>query len=341
MSIFRKNMITNDWVIFEPNREKKPTEFKSEETDNIKAFKERRPYKETCPFCRGNETPNDKEIFALPESRNWQVRVIENKFASLNRNVMPDFEQKERLHQQMQGFGIHDVIIDNPRHNLTIAVMPVKEVEALLSACLKRYLEIKANPLVKHVVLFKNQGSQAGGSLEHPHTQIYGLPVMPFETVVRLREVEKYYETNKSCLLCDMVEDERKLKERLIFENDHFISFIPYAAISPYHIWIAPKHHAPSFALIEAEEVASLAAILKNVLARVFWGLKNPDFNFVVQSLTHFEDESPGFHWYLSIIPHVKKKGGLSYAGGIQLNPMMPEAAAEELRRAEILEEDW
>ncbi len=341
MSVFRKNMITNDWVIFEPNREKKPTEFKSEQVDNIKVFKDRPSYKQTCPFCKGNEKADDKVLFTLPESKNWQVRVIENKFASLSRDVSLEIESKQRLHQEMPGFGIHDLIIDHPDHNLTIAIMPIEDVEVLLSAFLKRYLEIKANPLVKHVVIFKNQGAQAGGSLEHPHSQIYGLPVMPFETVVRLREVEKYYDSNNSCLLCDMVEDEQKLKERIVFENEHFISFVPYASISPYHIWIVPKRHSPCFGLIEQYEISGMAHILKNVLARVFWGLKNPDYNFVIQSHTQYENESIGFHWYLSIIPHVKKKGGLAYAGGIQLNPTMPETAAEDLRKAENEEGDW
>ncbi len=341
MSIFRKNMITNDWVIFEPKREKKPVEFKSDEVDNIQVFKDRPSYKESCPFCQGNEKADDKEIFRLMRNEKWQVRVIENKFASLNRDELPTLEDINSLHQQMPGFGIHDVIIDNPKHNLTIAVMPVEEVEYLLQAFLKRYLEIKAHPQVKHVVLFKNQGAQAGGSLEHAHSQIYGLPIMPFETAVRLREVEKYYVRHESCLLCDMVIDEARSQERVIYENEHFISFIPYASISPYHIWIAPKRHSPSFGLIEPNELRPMAEALKHVLGKVFWGLKNPDFNFVIQSLTHYEDESPGFHWYLSIIPHVKKKGGLAYAGGIQLNPTMPETAAEELRRAEIRERDW
>lgn len=334
-------MITNDWVIFEPNREKKPTEFKTDELDNIHVFRDRPHYKENCPFCRGNEKPDDKQIFTLPDSKEWLVRVIENKFASLNRHVELNSGIASGLHQEMPGFGIHDLIIDNPRHNLTIAVMPQNEVEELLNSFFKRYTEIKNHPLVQHVVIFKNQGLQAGGSLEHPHSQIYGLPVMPFETVVRKREVEKYFANNQSCLLCDMIDDEKRLKERVIFENEHFISFVPYASISPYHIWITPKRHAPCFGLIQKEEIVSMASILKNVLARVFWGLKNPDFNFVIQSLSHFENEPLGFHWYLSIIPHVKKKGGLSYAGGIQLNPMMPETAAEELRRAEILEHSW
>ena len=39
MSFFRKNMITNDWVIFAPNRSKRPIELKTHEADNIQILR--------------------------------------------------------------------------------------------------------------------------------------------------------------------------------------------------------------------------------------------------------------------------------------------------------------
>ncbi len=333
MSVFRKNMITNDWVIFAPNRAKRPVELKGHETDNIKIIKERPDYKETCPFCRGNEDQN-VEILRLGKD-NWSVRIVENKFSSVDRFVFPE-KRKNSLRKEIEGFGIHDVIIDNQRHNTTIALMSEGEIQNLIRAYLMRYKQLQENELVNHIVIFKNQGIKAGGSLEHPHSQIYGLPVIPFETNVRLREAERYHDLNDNCLLCDIINDELQENKRIIYENEEFLTVMPYADLSPYHFWVVPKEHCPSFSLINENKIKAMADSMKTVFVKMFYLLRNPDFNFVIQSLAHYEREKNYFHWYLSVIPHVKQKGGLEYAGGLYVNPILPENAAEEMRNVKI-----
>ena len=195
-----------------------------------------------------------------------------------------------------------------------------------------RYKQIQEDKNVRHIVIFKNQGIKAGGSLEHPHSQIYGLPVIPFDTVIRLKEEEKYFDFTNECLLCNIMKEELESKIRIICENEHFSCYSPYAALSPYHLWIVPKRHSPSFSLIEKNELAGFAEILQIVFKKIFYFLRNPDFNFIIQSLSRFESEKDYFHWYLSFIPHIKTKGGLETAGGMFVNTIMPETAAEELR---------
>jgi UDPglucose--hexose-1-phosphate uridylyltransferase len=331
MPVIRKNLITNDWVIFSPGRSKRPTDFHKKEKDNLDALRERPAYRDNCPFCRGNEKPEDSEIFRTPNKKMWQVRVLENKFASLDRSVRP-VKRHVHLRKEMDGFGIHDVIIDNPRHNTNHALMGRDEMEELMRAYLRRYGEILANDDVNHIVIFKNQGFSAGGSLEHPHSQIYGLPVMPFETQTRVNEVKKYHEFNDSCLMCDLLKEEMSDRIRIVAENDHFITVSPYAALSPYHVWIVPKDHNPSFSLIEDKNIVWLADMMKIVFYKFFYGLRNPDYNYVIQSLARSKREAEYFHWYISIIPQVKRRGGIEYAGGLFVNPKMPEDAAEELR---------
>ncbi len=333
MSVFRKNMITNDWVIFAPNRAERPIELKGHEheTDNIKILSERPQYKEHCPFCRGNESTENNEILRIDNNEGWKVRIIENKYSSVDRHA--DLSKKKHsLRKEINGFGVHDVIIDNPRHNTTIALMEQKEIVDLIDAYQQRYKQLQKNEKIRHIVVFKNQGIKAGGSLEHPHSQIYGLPVIPFETNNRLREAERYHDLNDNCLLCDILKDELIEMKRIIYENDSFICLMPYADLSPYHFWIVPKKHSPSFSLISGAIIESLADCMKTAFGKMFFLLRNPDFNFVIQSLAHFERESYYFHWYLSVIPQIKRKGGLEYAGGLYVNPVMPEKAAEEMR---------
>jgi UDPglucose--hexose-1-phosphate uridylyltransferase len=210
--------------------------------------------------------------------------------------------------------------------------MPEHEIADLLTAYAARYRELRKDDRIRHIVLFKNQGARAGGSLEHPHSQIYGLPLVPFEVNIRLREMERYHDLNDRCLLCDIIADERASGERVIYENDCFLAVMPYADLSPYHFWIMPKFHSPSFALITETAVAGLAAAMRDTFGRMFTLLRNPDFNFVIQSLSHYGREKTYFHWYMSVIPQIKQKGGLEYAGGFYVNSVLPETAAAEMR---------
>ena len=335
MSVYRKNMITNDWVIFAPNRASRPMELKSKDSgDNVDLFKERPVYKPSCPFCPGNEKPEDRELFRIGNGDHWKVRILENKYSSVDRNVEP-VRRQEHLFKEMDGFGIHDVIVENPAHNKTLAIFTHEELLDLLQAYLERAKQIKTIASVRHIVIFKNQGSRAGGSLEHPHSQIYGLPLVPFETQIRLREMDRYHDINDNCMLCDMIKGEQERGARIIYQNEHFVCLSPFAALSPYHFWVMPKKHSPSFLLTEPEEMESLADCMKTIFGKLFVCLRNPDFNYVFQSLAMFERERHYFHWYLSVIPQVKHKGGLEYAGGFYVNPVMPETAALELRNAD------
>lgn len=332
MSIYRKNLITNDWVIFAPKRGQRPRDFLSHFGNNIEILNQRPEYKPKCPFCKGNEKTDEKEIFRISHQNQWQVRVLENKYASVSRKELI-ITRFSNFQKEISGFGIHDVIIDSPKHNTTIALMNQQEVRMLVNAYLKRYKQIQKHPHVEHIVIFKNQGIKAGGSLEHPHSQIYGLPVIPFETKVRLREMDQYYDFNNSCLLCDIIANEIKEKKRIIYQNDYFISWVPYASLSPYHIWIVPRVHTTSFGLIDNKQLPAFADILKKVLYKLYIGLVNPDYNFIIQSLSKYDKENRYFHWYLSIIPQIKTKGGLEYSGGVFINPILPEQAALALKK--------
>lgn len=330
MSIYRKNLITNDFVIFAPGRSKRPRDHQEEETDNLEEFETRPAYRESCPFCKGNEHQDDKEEYRLEKDGEWMVRILRNKYASVERDIELT-KNVSHMKVEMSGFGVHDVVIDHPAHNTTLATMTRNEIRLLLQAYLERYRQIADNKYIKYIVIFKNWGATAGGSLQHPHSQIYGLPVIPFETRVRLGEVEKYYEFNHICLMCDLIAQEKKEEERIVYENDHFISWIPYAALSPFHLWIVPKKCGPSFLETSPQELNGLADMFKVVFYKLYHKLRNPDFNYVFQSLTRYDWDQKAFHWYISVIPQVKKRGGIEYAGGLFVNSMMPEDSAREL----------
>ena len=146
----------------------------------------------------------------------------------------------------------------------------------------------------------------------------------------------RYYDANRRCVFCDMLNEEMKTNERLILESSDFVAFTPYAALSPFHAWIIPKRHMSGFPQINDKEIDDLARILKSVLKKLHVGLNNPDFNYVIRSLPGPVRENPFFHWYISIIPRVTLSAGFELGSGMFINTSIPEESAEYLRNINI-----
>jgi len=137
-----------------------------------------------CAFCSGNERTTPPEILAFradgskPNTPGWSLRVVQNKFPALN--VEGNLDRKgEGIFDKMNGVGAHEVIIESPEHNLTLSTMPIKSVEDTLWAFHQRIKDLKNDKRIKYVLVFKNEGDAAGASLEHTHSQLIALPIVP------------------------------------------------------------------------------------------------------------------------------------------------------------------
>lgn len=326
MSELRFNFVTGDWVIIAPERARRPEDFK----DTRK--KEELPvYVETCPLCAGNEKETPPETFRIEEGGKWSVRVVPNKFAA----VMPEktiIRESTGVKKFMTGAGMHEVIIDTPLHNTSIAMLPVSDVENILFAYKKRFLDLYKMSFIEHVIIFKNHGLRAGTSLQHPHSQIVGTPVIPGRLKGRIEEALRYYDDFGQCLYCLILKEELTDGVRIISQNDSFAAFIPYSALSPFHIWIFPKRHSGCFGSISDSELHDLALTLKEVLERLHIGLGDPDFNYVIHSLSPSECAVRYFHWYLSIVTRVTRTAGFEIGTGMYINPSIPDSSARFLR---------
>ena len=129
-----------------------------------------------------------------------------------------------------------------------------------------------------------------------------------------------------------MIDDEVKAGIRIVNRSEHFVSFVPFAAISPFHVWLMPLRHSPDFGTVTDEELTDLAAHVRRVLRKIYFGLDDPDFNFVVRSLLERSADVPSFHWYMSFIPRVSQPAGFELGSGMFINASIPERSAEFLR---------
>lgn len=328
MSQLRYNPISREWVIIATERAKRPKDF-------IKAKKEVKDipeYKKDCPFCPGNENQTPIETFRLGSGESWQVRSVYNKFGAVSNE-----EKKERvnngLYSSISGFGVHEVIIEHPRHNTCLTLMNSDEVVSIIRAYKNRYASIQQLSGIECIVIFKNHGPSAGTSLEHPHSQLIATPIVPPQIRGRLEQAINFFDFTGKCIFCATLESELKEKKRIVLETEHFVAFMPYAPAVPFQTWIYPRRHSASFGDISEKEIYDLAKNLKVVLSKLYYGLDNPDFNYSMRSIPVKEKGEEYFHWYLAIVPRLSQPAGFELGSGMFINTALPEEGAEFLRQ--------
>lgn len=312
-------------------RAKRPLDFKKPQKE-IKTIPEHR---QDCPFCPGNEGDLSDETFRIGDKKAWKVRSIYNKFPALSPKEKL-IRKNDGIYHSISGYGVAEVIIESPKHNLCTAIMSDGEVEDIIRAYKSRYLSLQHREGIEAIVIFRNHGPGAGTSLEHPHSQLIATPIVPPQIRNRLESAVSFFDTTGKCMFCDTLEQELAAKKRIVAENNGFVSFVPYAGAAPFVTWLFPRRHMSSFGEINDAEIKDMASILKLTLAKLYYGLNNPDFNYTIRSIPVKEEGKDYFHWYLTIIPRISQPAGFEVGSGIFINSSVPEESAEFLRNTKV-----
>ncbi|MDP3791410.1 MAG: galactose-1-phosphate uridylyltransferase [Candidatus Omnitrophota bacterium] len=328
VSELRYNIINREWVVIATERAKRPLDFKKPQKE-IKSIPEHR---QDCPFCPGSEGDLSDETFRIEGKDMWKVRSIYNKFPALSPKEKL-VRKNDGIYHSISGYGVAEVIIESPKHNLCIVTMPDVQVEDVIKTYKSRYLALQNREGIEAIVIFRNHGPGAGTSLEHPHSQLIATPIVPPQIRNRMESAVSFFDTIGKCMFCDTLEQELAAKKRVVAENESFVSFIPYAGAAPFVTWIFPKRHMSSFGNINDIEIRDMASILKLTLAKLYYGLNNPDFNYTIRSIPVKEDGKDYFHWYLTIVPRISQPAGFEVGSGIFINSSVPEESAEFLRQ--------
>jgi UDPglucose--hexose-1-phosphate uridylyltransferase len=332
MPELRKDPILGRWVIIATERGKRPHDFVIEEEIVKGGF---------CPFCPGNEHTTPPEIFAIrepgtgPNTAGWHLRVVNNKFPALVLQGEPD-RAGEGMFDRMNGIGTHEVIIENPDHHVTLASISVEGFVDVLSAYQQRIKTLAQDPRFRYVLIFKNQGRPAGASLEHSHSQLIGLPIVPELVMEELNGSKFYYNWKERCVFCDMIRQEIEQKKRLVLENHEFVAVCPFAPRSPFEVWILPKTHFSSFVDLREESYRPLAEIFSETLQRLEKSLGKAPYNFILHTAPIRESEIPHYHWHFEIMPKLTLMAGFEWGSGFFINPTPPEDAAQFLREVQL-----
>jgi len=289
-----------------------------------------------CPFCPGRESVTPPEVLAYRQGGGangpgWDLRVVPNKFPALRVEGTLDREG-EGMFDRMSGVGAHEVIIETTDHDKGFASMSELEIERVLSAFRDRVLDLKNDIRFRYILLFKNHGAAAGATLEHGHSQLIALPIVPDFVREEIEGARRHYHDKERCVFCDIVRQEIGAGRRLIHENADIVALAPYASRVPFEMWLLPRRHASRFEESPRHVFENLARMLKWVIARLDRALESPPYNLIVHSAPFSEDVAAFFHWHVELMPRIARPAGFEWGSGFYINPTSPEEAAEVLR---------
>lgn len=331
MPELRKDPVTGRWVIISTDRSKRPSDYGKYTEEQKGGF---------CPFCEGNEQHTPSEIHAYrngseKDGPGWTLRVVPNKYPALQ--IEGDLDREgEGMFDKMNGIGAHEVIIETPEHNATLAGMPEKNIENVFWAFRDRILDLRRDRRLRYVLLFKNQGEAAGATLEHSHSQLIALPIVPKLAAEQLAGSKAYFNYKERCVFCDMIRQEKDEGVRIVEENSGFLVLSPFAPRFPFETWILPKQHGASFENCQKKDYELLAKILKILLIKMGKALENPPYNLIIHSSPFFENAEEYYHWHLEVTPKLSRIAGFENGTGFYINPTPPEEAARVFRETPL-----
>ncbi|MBN1335232.1 MAG: galactose-1-phosphate uridylyltransferase [Deltaproteobacteria bacterium] len=336
MSELRQDPIHRHWVVVAPEVAPRLEPVRAEPPPGAAG---------SCPFCPGNERATPPEVLSLRAepsgSGPWCVRVVPNRVPALR--VERDLHGSAKgVHRRLDGLGAHEVVVESPDHEATLADMTDTQVGRVMEAWQSRQRDLFEDRRLAHVLVYKNHGAQAGARLAHPHSQILAMPVTPAAVATRMGHALDRYRDHGRCVFCDLLEQELHDGSRIVHSDPHFVVLCPYASRVPFELLVMPRRHGPAFTQATPDEITALARILRDALHRLDAGLGNPPYNLVLHTgpnpqalaptVTPGPDLDASWHWHLEILPRLLPIGGFEWASGGSVNPTPPEDAAAFLR---------
>jgi UDPglucose--hexose-1-phosphate uridylyltransferase len=238
------------------------------------------------------------------------------------------------MFDMMSGVGAHEVVVETPKHEKALTDLGVEDVAKVMSSYRNRSLDLARDKRFKYILIFKNHGIAAGASLEHTHTQLIALPMVPKNVAEEMRGTKLYFDYRERCIFCDMIRQERGEKIRVLEENDTFVSFCPFASRFPFEIWVLPKEHYSDFTSITNEQIKDLSKIMKDTLLSLKLALSDPPYNFIIHTSPIGEGSLESYHWHIEIMPRLMRVAGFEAGSGFYINRTPPELAIKYLLKS-------
>jgi UDPglucose--hexose-1-phosphate uridylyltransferase len=311
----RWNLLTGEWVM-------------------VSAYTQARPTNPTnfCPLCPGGDEFETE----------YDLVSFDNRYPSMKLDA-PEV-QSTGIYRKARSNGKCEVVVYTIEHESAMSMMPIHQIEKLIQMWVDRYLDLSQNRFIKYVFIFENRGKEVGATLPHPHGQLYAFPFIPKRIEAKLQALSQYYDENGTCAVCDIVDNEIKLKERIIYENESIIALVPFYARWPYEVHIYPKRHVSTLVELTNIERYHLAKALKVVTMKYDLLFKQafPYMMMLFQAPVNDVSYLHAFHFHIEFNPVKRDKDKIKWMASVEtgtwafINPKIPEEAAKELRNVEV-----
>ncbi len=326
----RYNPLTRSWVLVSANRTDRPWQGQVEKS----SVRPAPTYDPSCYLCPGNQRAGGHR-----NPKYESTLVFDNDFAALTENTPEASLDFDGLVTARTERGVCRVVCFSPDHSMTLARMEVDRILPVVDTWAEQTDELLRRPNIKHVQVFENRGEMMGCSNPHPHCQIWANETVPDEVAKEDASLREYVADRGSCLLCDYLVLERKLKERIVCENRSFTVLTPFWAVWPFEVMLLANRHTVRFDALNTAERADLAGILKDIGGR-YDGLFSAPFPYSMGF-----HQSPGgdagsedWHLHAHYYPPLLRSAtvrkfmvGYEMLAGPQRD-ITPEAAADRLR---------
>lgn len=325
-SEMRKDAVSGEWVLIAAGRAVRPHAFARRKREGVRL-------QGTCPF-EGERINGSDPLLWYPHPasikkdaiKDWFVQVITNKYPA----VMPHVDRtcavaaEDGPYDRIEGAGYHEVIITRP-HDKSLGQMSVEEAALVVRAYRERYAALDADVCVAYILIFHNHGREAGASIDHPHSQLIALPIIPPDVQRSVRGSAEFYEAHAACIHCRLINWELEDKKRVVFENEDFVVLAPYASRASFELRMYPKKHDPHFELLDENKLHTCAEALVHALGRLYAVLHDPAYNFFIHTTPANANNAAHYHWHLEILPKISVPAGLELGAGVDVTVIKPE----------------
>lgn len=322
----RRNPVTGEWVVIAAGRGKRPhapaPPPQPDQPDH------------ECPFCPGSEDRTPPEVCAFRDSDEsncpgWSARAFPNRFPILVSDAPGAGTETAVSPDLKPATGVSEVIVDTPEHDRAPWAVGIGQTVEMLKMYQERINTLKEEGRVTYVHIIRNHLAGAASSLEHPHSQLFGLPFIPPTVDAELDGFKAAGLGLPGCVMCDIITREEGEQERIVAANDDFVAFCPFAARLPYETWIVPRRHQVRFE--DCDELEAFAEVIVRVMSGLAAGAGDPPFNYWIHTYP-LRGETRPYHWHMEILPRLTVPGGLELGADVWVNIVAPEDAARQLR---------
>jgi UDPglucose--hexose-1-phosphate uridylyltransferase len=232
------------------------------------------------------------------------------------------------------GYGVHEVIIESPGHTSSFTELTAEQAFLAFTAYRDRIAVLAQDPRLRYAILFKNCRPAGGATLDHTHSQLLGVSILPENIQWELTTSADFFARHGSCILCEMAKREMAAGERVVAQTSRFLAFCPFAGRFPYETWILPREHHSSFQLAKLAELEELSQLIQKILVALEKLIPQAPYNYWIHTSPFDTIGYDHYHWHLPLIPRITTQAGFEFSTGCFVNDVLPEDAAAALRGA-------